>query len=84
MLSGAKKNALNRLFEFIPAFRKGQFKRSEGDIRLGDILDGIEAGAPRWRGLSTTDPIDPIDGDLYFNTGSSKVFIYAGGWVQLN
>lgn len=40
MLSRAKKRALNRLFDYIPAFRKGQFKKSEGDIRLGDLVDG--------------------------------------------
>jgi len=85
VLSGAKKNALNRLFEYIPGFRKGQFKKSEGDIRLGDILDNIEAGAPRWRGVLAVAPSNPIDGDIYFNTVSSKVAIYAnGGWVDLN
>lgn len=42
-LSVKKKGILNKLFDYIPAFRKSQISPVDGgDIRLGDMLDGFK------------------------------------------
>lgn len=39
----------------------------------------------RWRGSSATDPTDPLGGDIYYNSGDSKTYIYNGStWDALN
>lgn len=47
----------------------------------------ISAGHPvaRYRGASTSDPASPMDGDMYWNSATSKLRIYAGAaWRDLN
>lgn len=39
----------------------------------------------RWRGLSAGAPATPAEGDVYYNTGTALVYIYANaGWRQLS
>jgi len=39
----------------------------------------------RWRGSSAGAPANPIEGDLYFDTGTALVYVYANsGWVQIS
>lgn len=52
------------------------------------VTGGIQDdGAPigRWRGTAASDPATPKGGDMYKNTGDSKVYIYTGAaWEALN
>jgi hypothetical protein len=51
-----------------------------------DRLKTIERPiACRWRGNSAGAPATPADGDVYFDTGTAQVYIYANaGWVQIS
>ena len=39
----------------------------------------------RWRGNSAGAPAAFADGDIYFDTGTNEVYIYANaGWIQIS
>jgi hypothetical protein len=50
----------------------------------GNLTEGGEA-VSRWRGTLTSNPSSPQEGDLFYNSSTTKVRIYAGGaWRDLN
>jgi hypothetical protein len=54
------------------------------NVRLQVLING--APAQRWRGSSiSATTIDVREGDMYYNTSNSKIYIYANSsWVLLN
>jgi len=49
------------------------------------VIASTEWTSSRWRGTGASEPTTPQDGDLFFNTATSKVRIYAAGsWLDLN
>ena len=60
----------------------GYGSRSELATR---VIASTEWTASRWRGVGTSDPASPQDGDLFFRSDTAKVKIYASGaWRDLN
>ena len=62
-------------------------KALEGIARRLRQLEAVEhpGAVCRWRGLSAGAPATPAEGDVYYDTGTAFVYIYAnGGWRQLS
>jgi hypothetical protein len=58
--------------------------RTTVDGWYSDIAHNHNGTYARWRGSSATDPATPLGGDMYLNTGDSKIYLYNGtAWEAL-
>lgn len=76
---GASQGALSALIDANLTPSKNLVSDTNGKITTTNYL------FCRWRGSAASAPASPVDGDMYFNTGDSRVYFYANtSWRALS